>query len=193
MNRVHFTSTTSERATPQAFFDALDVEFGFTLDPCATPTNAKCSTFFTKDDDGLAQSWAGHVVFLNPPYGRLIGHWVREAHESAIAGATVVCLLPARTGTRWWHEYVMAGEVRFVRGHLKFGNATPFPSAVVVFRPSATSARSPREGFDDELNQSGMRSVGNQSHDSDFGSYAYSSTNTPPVHRVDTPNRKGDL
>lgn len=189
-------STTCEWATPQALFDALDAEFGFTLDPCATPANAKCTTFFTASDDGLAQSWAGYVVFLNPPYGRQIGRWVKKAYESALEGATVVCLLPARTDTAWWHDHVMKGEIRFVRGRLKFGDATsaaPFPSAVVVFRPSAISARSHPEGFDDQSNQSGMRSVVNRSHDSDFGTRAYPPHNTPPVHRVDTPNRKGDL
>ncbi len=134
---VHFSSETDEWETPQDFFDRLNEEFHFTLDVCATPENAKCSKFFTKRENGLLQKWTG-VCWMNPPYGREIGKWVQKAYESALEGATVVCLLPARTDTAWWHDYCMKGEIRFVRGRLKFGNATenaPFPSAVVIFRP----------------------------------------------------------
>jgi len=134
---VHFSSETDEWETPQDFFDRLNEEFHFTLDVCATPENAKCSNFFTKRENGLLQKWTG-VCWMNPPYGREIGKWVQKAYESALEGATVVCLLPARTDTAWWHDYCMKGEIRFVRGRLKFGNATenaPFPSAVVIFRP----------------------------------------------------------
>jgi site-specific DNA-methyltransferase (adenine-specific) len=132
----HFSSNTDLWATPQDFFDKLDAEFQFTLDPCATHENHKCQTYFTVDDDGLAQDWSGHTVFMNPPYGREIGRWMEKASES---GTTVVCLVPARTDTRWWHENVIEknAEVRFVRGRLKFGgskNSAPFPSAVVVYR-----------------------------------------------------------
>lgn len=132
-----WSSATDEWATPQDFFDDLDAELHFTLDPCATPENAKCLRYFTREDDGLAQEWTG-VVFMNPPYGRGIGAWVRKAYESAQAGATVACLLPARTDTAWFHDYCARGEVRFVRGRLRFGGAkenAPFPSMVVVFRP----------------------------------------------------------
>lgn len=94
----------------------LDREFGFTLDPCATVENAKCKKFFSQAEDGLKQSWDGEVVFMNPPYGREIGAWMRKAWESAQTGATVVCLVPARTDTNWWHEYAMRGEVRLLRG-----------------------------------------------------------------------------
>lgn len=191
MDSALFTSTTYEWATPQAFFDALDAEFGFTLDPCATPTNAKCSTFFTISDDGLAQSWAGHVVFMNPPYGRQIRRWVRKAYESALAGATVVCLLPARTDTTWWHDHVMKGEVRFVRGRLKFGNASnaaPFPSAVVVFR----AVTNPRGAFDHHTNQLDARPSANRIHHRNLRACSCHSRNTPSIHRLDTPNRKGD-
>lgn len=133
---VHFSSKTDDWPTPQSFFAELDQEFAFTLDPCSSHENAKCETYFTKEDDGLSKSWLGHAVFMNPPYGREIGKWMKKAYESAKEGAKVVCLVPARTDTAWWHEYAMKGEIRFVRGRLKFGghqNSAPFPSAVVVF------------------------------------------------------------
>jgi phage N-6-adenine-methyltransferase len=133
---VHFSSATDEWETPQALFDELSWIFGgFTLDPCATPENAKCARFFTRDDNGLARRWEGKV-FVNPPYGRSIGSWVRKGFEASLGGALVVCLLPARTDTRWWQEYARRGQVWFLRGRLKFGrarNAAPFPSAVVIF------------------------------------------------------------
>ena len=138
---VHFSSKTDLWETPQHFFDALDAEFGSTLDVCALPENAKCARYFTPEEDGLKQRWQG-VCWMNPPYGREIGFWVRKAFESARDGATVVCLVPARTDTAWWHTWVMqADEVRFIRGRLKFGggkNSAPFPSAVVVFRSGVT-------------------------------------------------------
>lgn len=133
-----FSSATDEWPTPQRLFDALRMEFPFTLDPCATEENAKCQRFFTRLEDGLRQDWDRHVVFMNPPYGRAIGYWVRKAYESAREGALVVCLLPARTDTRWWHEYVMRGEIRLLCGRITFEGAqfpAPFPSAIVVFRP----------------------------------------------------------
>lgn len=141
---VHFSSNTPEWPTPQAFYDELHDEFGFTLDPCSTHDNAKTERHYTPDEDGLAQSWAGETVFMNPPYGREISKWVAKAYEEANAGATVVCLLPARTDTAWWHDYCAKGEVRFVRGRLKFGGAktsAPFPSAVVIFRPYISDVR----------------------------------------------------
>lgn len=134
---VHFSSKTSEWETPQDFFDLLNSEFHFELDVCAKPENAKCPRYFTPEEDGLKQKWTG-VCWMNPPYGREIGRWVKKAYESAQEGATVVCLLPARTDTSWWHDYCMKGEIRFIRGRLKFGGAkhpAPFPSAVVIFRP----------------------------------------------------------
>jgi len=81
--------------------------------------------------------WDG-VCWMNPPYGRTIGKWMRKAYESSLTGSTVVCLVPARTDTAWWHDYAIKGEVRFLRGRLKFGgsaNSAPFPNAVVIFRP----------------------------------------------------------
>ena len=135
LNRSLFSSATGEWETPQEVFDALDLEFGgFDLDPCATAENAKCPNFYTKDDDGLDKPWGGKV-FVNPPYGRSIGAWIKRCYE---APGLVVALLPSRTDTAWWHDYVMkADEIRFIRGRLKFGgakNSAPFPSAIVVWR-----------------------------------------------------------
>ena len=123
--------------TPQEFFDNLNNEFGFTLDVCATPDNAKCHAYFTEQDNGLLFEWSGEKCWMNPPYGREIGKWMRKAYEESQKGAIVVCLVPARTDTAWWHDYAVKGEVRFIRGRLKFGgakNAAPFPSAVVIFK-----------------------------------------------------------
>lgn len=135
MNTVHFLSQTPEWETPQNLFDELNRVYHFTLDPCATPHNAKCAHFFTREQDGLSQTWDG-VVFLNPPYGRAIGKWMQKAYESSLKGTTVVCLVPARTDTRWFHTYCLQGSITFLRGRLKFGNArssAPFPSMLVVF------------------------------------------------------------
>lgn len=134
---VHFSSKTDLWATPQEFFDEMAKEFPFTLDPCCTHENAKCFQHFTEAEDGLSQPWSRHVVWMNPPYGRTIGRWMAKAVSEWKQGATVVCLVPARTDTAWWHDYAMQGEIRFLRGRLKFGghkNSAPFPSAVVVFK-----------------------------------------------------------
>ena len=135
---VGFSSKSSEWDTPQAFYDKLNKQFEFTLDPCATAASAKCKKYFTEEDDGLAQDWKGHTVFVNPPYGRGIGAWLKKGYEESKKHNTVVVMLiPSRTDKKWWHDYVMkAKEVHLVRGRLKFGssaNAAPFPSAVVVF------------------------------------------------------------
>ena len=124
-------------ATPQWLFDALNKEFGFTLDPCSDGENAKCKKFYTTSENGLLRDWGTETVFMNPPYSECDA-WMRKALGSAIEGATVVCLVPSRTDTDWWHRYAMKGEIRLLRGRLKFGAATdpaPFPSAIVVFRP----------------------------------------------------------
>jgi phage N-6-adenine-methyltransferase len=135
--RVHFSSATPEWSTPQDFFEDLDKEFGFETDVCATNDNHKCAKFYTKESDGLSVNWTG-VCWMNPPYGREIGKWIRKAYESSLSGATVVCLIPARTDTKYFQDYCLPyGEIRFIRGRLKFGgskNSAPFPSAVVVFR-----------------------------------------------------------
>lgn len=134
---VMFSSKTDLWETPQDFFRALDSEYHFDTDACALPENAKCRNYYTPEMDGLNQDWIG-VCWCNPPYGRKIGDWVRKASESADTGATVVMLLPARTDTKWFHEYIYGrAEIRFIRGRLKFGgsqNAAPFPSMVVIFR-----------------------------------------------------------
>lgn len=132
---VHFSSKTDLWATPQDLYDKYHDRYLFELDVCATAENAKCSRYFTIEDDGLAQEWRGRC-WMNPPYGRGIGAWMAKAWSSAAAGALVVCLVPARTDTAWWHDYAIKGEVEFLRGRLKFGghkNSAPFPSAVVVF------------------------------------------------------------
>ena len=121
MNKdLMFSSKTDLWATPQTFFDELNSEFGFDTDVCALASNAKCAKFFTPEVNGLTQAWEG-VCWVNPPYGRGIGMWLKKAYESAQQGATVVCLVPSRTDTRWWHDYCMKGEVRFIKGRLKFG------------------------------------------------------------------------
>lgn len=104
---VHFSSATDDWATPQAFYDKLNNIFDFTLDPCASDGNHKTERYFTEANNGLEQSWNGERVFMNPPYGREIGAWVKKASEQS--GGLVVCLLPARTDTRWWQDYVMGG------------------------------------------------------------------------------------
>lgn len=140
INSGMMTSKTDLWSTPQDFFDKLDAEFHFALDVCALPENAKCERYYTPTDDGLTQRWSG-VCWMNPPYGKVIGKWMQKAYESSITGgATVVCLVPARTDTAWWHDYAMRGEIRFIRGRLKFGsskNSAPFPSAIVIFYPLA--------------------------------------------------------
>ena len=136
--QVHYSSKSNEWSTPQYLFDELDREFSFTLDPCATDGNAKCDKYFTVDDDGLIQDWSNDIVFMNPPYGREIKCWVQKAYEESLKGATVVCLIPSRTDTTYWHDYIFgkASDIRFLRGRLKFGdskNSAPFPSAIVVY------------------------------------------------------------
>lgn len=127
-----------EWATPQATFDALNREFRFTLDAAASSENAKCPRFFTQADNGLIQDWSGETVWCNPPYSQLAA-WIRKAYEESRRGASVVLLIPARTDTRAWHDYIMPhATVRFIRGRLKFGTAkssAPFPSAIVIFSP----------------------------------------------------------
>lgn len=140
ISQALYSSRTDEWPTPQAFFDALDREFHFTLDPCATARNAKCRLFFTRAQDGLKQDWSRHHVFCNPPYGRDMRAWARKCFEASRAGASVVLLAHARTDTRWFHDWVYgkAADLRFIRGRLKFGDgrqSAPFPSLVAVFRP----------------------------------------------------------
>ena len=137
------SSDTAEWSTPSEFYTQLNTQYGpFTLDPCATTENAKCERFYTLEEDGLTQSWAGETVFMNPPYGAEIKEWMRKAWIESQQGALVVCLVPSRTDTDWWHRFAMKGEVTFIRGRIKFGGAqfnAPFPSAVVVFAPRTSN------------------------------------------------------
>ena len=129
-------------ATPPEVFDPLNAEFGFTLDPCATPETAKCALFFTEADDGLARDWGTQRVFMNPPYGREIYAWTKKAREAADGGALVVGLLPASTDLKWWHDDIVGrAEVRYIRGRVRFLTGGPyrasgfFASVVVIWRP----------------------------------------------------------
>ena len=151
---VVFSSKSNDWETPESFFKELDNEFNFTLDPCASKDNAKCINFFTEEDDGLLQDWGGHSVFMNPPYGRHIGDWIRKAYyESRKPNTVVVCLVPSRTDTKYWHEYCMKSDkISFVRGRLKFGsskNSAPFPSSVVVFTSGNDLSSAPLIGYYD--------------------------------------------
>jgi len=133
---VHFSSASDLWATPQKLFDSLNAIHAFDLDVCATHENAKCARYFTKEQDGLKQDWIGSV-WMNPPYGKEIGRWMEKAYKSSLEGSKVVCLVPARTDTAWWHKYAMNGKIQFIRGRLKFGghkNSAPFPSAIIVFQ-----------------------------------------------------------
>jgi len=141
--KLMFSSKSNDWATPQSFFDKLNGVFGpFTLDAAASADNYKVANHYTEADDSLAQDWSGNRVFLNPPYGRGLKDWIKKGYEEGQKdNTTVVMLIPARTDTKYWHDYVMkADEIRFVRGRIKFGdetNSAPFPSAVVVFRQSS--------------------------------------------------------
>ena len=136
INSALFSSACTEWGTPQALFDELDREFHFTLDPCANEQNHKCAKYYTEAENGLLQDWGHETVFCNPPYGRQIGYWVASCYEHA---GVAVMLLPARTDTKWFHDYIYQKdrvEVRFLRGRLKFEgakNSAPFPSMVVIF------------------------------------------------------------
>jgi site-specific DNA-methyltransferase (adenine-specific) len=153
INPALFSSASGEWSTPQELFDELDREFDFELDPAASEYNFKCWNHYTLYHDsgqgwlvrlpemgGLEQSWAPRRTFVNPPYGRGVGAWVKKAAEENEAGALVVMLLPARTDTAWFHDHIYENanvEIRFLRGRLKFGGATnsaPFPSMVVIFK-----------------------------------------------------------
>jgi phage N-6-adenine-methyltransferase len=142
MNATMQTMTSSEDmtwATPDEWYEYLDLEFGFNLDPCCMKDTARCQLHFTPFEDGLKQSWADKRVFMNPPYGDELPVWMAKAlNESRENGATVVCFVPARVDTRWWHDYAVKGEIRFPVGRVKFKGATssaPFPIAIVIFRP----------------------------------------------------------
>ena len=134
--------------TPDGLFRRLDDEFGFTLDAAASPVNAKCARYFTRDDDGLGRDWGTDVVWCNPPFGRGLREWARKAWEASRSGATVVLLVPSATDMDWWHDYVLeADEIRFIRGRMSFGSEDltrsnyVFPVSLAVFRPRSTGER----------------------------------------------------
>lgn len=134
-----FMSESNEWATPQDFFDELDKEFHFTLDPCSTEENHKCDKYYTKETDGLSQNWGGERAFVNPPYGKDINKWVEKCYREGTKDNTlVVMLIPSRTDTRYFHDYIYQRcEIRFVKGRLKFGDgkaSAPFPSMLVIYR-----------------------------------------------------------
>ena len=138
ISTVLYSSKSDEWSTPDDFFQMLDSEFHFNLDPCATPENHKCEKYYTKEQNGLTKPWGGLNVFCNPPYSQ-VGKWVQKAWEECRNENTVVVLLiPSRTDTKYFHDYIWhRSEIRFVNKRLKFGNSknpAPFPSMVVIFR-----------------------------------------------------------
>lgn len=144
VSRVHYSSATDEWGTPRELFDKYLVRYALDLDVCATPGREMLPRYFSPEQDGLKQPWGKARCWMNPPYGRKIKHWVKKAAYSALDGALVVGLLPARTDTEWWHEYVLPfAAVEFLRGRVKFVAAdgrtrypAPFPSAIVIWWPT---------------------------------------------------------
>lgn len=145
MNDIVLSSTRTDWATPRAFFAAMHAEFSFDIDVCANAENACLPRYWTETDDALSQDWSGLTCWMNPPYSNSgLKKWLKKAYDESRKGAVVVCLIPARTETAWWHDYVIrATEIRFIRGRLQFGGGTgnghnaTFPSAVVVFHGCA--------------------------------------------------------
>lgn len=136
-NDGRWHSRGSDWSTPQDLFDSLNKEFHFTLDPCASEWNAKCEKFFTEEQNGLMQDWSKDIVFMNPPYGKVLYDWMKKAYESE---TTVVCLVPSATDTQWFHDFALKGEIRFLRGRPRFvtkegsWQQTFSPSIIVIFR-----------------------------------------------------------
>ena len=135
-----FSSKDDSWETPPSLFNILDMEFNFTLDPCCTKRTAKCKKFFTKEEDGLIQDWSKDIVFVNPPYGREIGKWVEKSYNETKKGAKVVMLIPSRTDTKWFHDFIYnKAEIRFLKGRIRFLqnkkelNAAPFPTMLIIF------------------------------------------------------------
>lgn len=139
INKGLFSSNSDNWETPLDLFERLDQEFNFDLDVCANDFNTKCFNYYTLKEDGLVQEWIGNI-WCNPPYGRNIGKWVKKAYESSLNGNLVVMLLPARTDTKWFHDYIYnKSEIRFLKGRLKFSNSkasAPFPSMIVILKGS---------------------------------------------------------
>ena len=147
-HKIHVSSKSDEWETPKDLFAKLHKQYNFEIDVCATDENHLCNVYWTKDDDALIQDWSGKVCWMNPPYGKNIGKFMKKAYEESLKGAIVVCLVPSRTDTKWWHDYAMKWSIEFLRGRLRFINRTfpswradgnfkvspaGFPSAIVVF------------------------------------------------------------
>ena len=141
--RVYHQSKRHDCETPWPVFAEYDAEFHFTLDVCATPDTAKCPRFYSPEQNGLVQDWGDDICWMNPPYGREIGLWMEKAYRSSFAGATVVCLVPSRTGTRWWHAWVLGkAEIRPRQGRITLVGAKDpagFDSVAVIYRPCLVS------------------------------------------------------
>ena len=134
-------SKSNEWTTPPDLFNKLNLKYNFTLDPCCTKDSALCDKYYTIKDNGLIQDWSEDIVFMNPPYGREIGKWIEKAYKESLKGAVVICLIPARTDTRYWHNFIFpyASDIRFLKGRVKFGkngeySPAPFPSAIIEFK-----------------------------------------------------------
>jgi site-specific DNA-methyltransferase (adenine-specific) len=140
--KVYHESQRLDWPTPWPVFDPYDDEFHFTLDVCATAANRKCARYFSEAVNGLAQDWGDEICWMNPPYGREIGAWLEKAYRSSLAGATVLCLVPSRTGTAWWHAWVLGkAEARPRKGRITFEgahNPAGFASVAVIYRPPST-------------------------------------------------------
>lgn len=135
---VFYKSGRRDWATPRGIFRELDYRFHFDLDACATAETAKCESYFTEEDDALKQDWSRfRSIFVNPPYGDQINSWLMKAYLTSEQGSTVVCLVPSRTDTSWWHDICMKGKIEFIRGRIRFDGGkgrAPFPSAIVIFK-----------------------------------------------------------
>lgn len=143
MNAALLSSARHDWETPAGLFAAVDAEFRLELDVCALPHNAKLPRFLSPADEALAVAWAPARCWMNPPYGRALPRWVAKANAEALAGALVVCLVPARVETAWWYRWCAPAEVRVIRGRVRFTGAAedaPFPSALVVMRPGLPAA-----------------------------------------------------
>ncbi len=137
LNESLYKSDKMDWGTPQYIFDYLNKEFNFTLDVCADSNNTKCKNFFSIENNGLSQNWDDNICWMNPPYGRDIKNWVEKAYRESRKNCTCVCLVPVRSDTKWWHDYVMKSfEIRLFNKRLSFAganNKAPFPAAIIVF------------------------------------------------------------
>ena len=136
-NRGMMKGGSGEWSTPRWLFEEWNKKYKFTIDVCASIKNRKCDRYIDKKTDALFQKWIG-TIWMNPPYGRDVIKWVRKAYRTFESGHTVVCLLPASTDTKWFHEFCLRGNVTFLRGRVKFGGSkrtAPFPSMIVEFVP----------------------------------------------------------